>query len=298
MAIKLASENIYSTVDWIPTGLPSLDKIMGGGIPTRRITEVSGPYSVGKTTLALMVIANAQKEGKTCLWVDQEWAWDGLYATKLGVDVTKLNLIQEEYAEAALDLVEGWADENENAVIVIDAIGALLPRAEAEKGAEGKTIGGQAGMVAKFCRKIVPKLAINNTALIVLNHEFIDIMSGRVMTSGGKKLEYHKSIWLKLAKANKRILQGSGENQQHVGDTMKAEIRKNKLAGTDRQECEITMMFGQGFSREADLLGQLLESGEVTKVGNSYLFRGETKMGVGLSRAREWLKTNYERKEI
>ncbi len=292
MAIKLASENIYSTVDWIPTGLPSLDKILGGGIPTRRITEVSGPYSVGKTTLALMMIAQAQKMGKPCLWVDQEWAWDGRYATTLGVDVTKLNLIQEEYAEAALDLVEGWAGENENGVIVIDAIGALLPRAEAEKGAEGKTIGGQAGMVAKFCRKIVPKLAINNTALIVLNHEFIDIMSGRVMTSGGKKLEYHKTIWLKLRKLSSRVMRGD----QQVGEGIEAEIRKNKLAGTDRQTCELSMVYGAGFSVVADLMQTLIEKGEVTKRGTTYYF-GETKMGVGLNKAREWLKEHYESTE-
>ncbi len=286
MVIKLASENIYSTVDWIPTGLPSLDKILGGGIPTRRITEVSGPYSVGKTTLALMIIAQAQKMGKPCLWVDQEWAWDGRYAEILGVDPTKLGLVQEEYAEAALDLVEGWAGENENGVIVIDAIGALLPRAEAEKGAEGKTIGGQAGMVAKFCRKIVPKLAINNTALIVLNHEFIDIMSGRVMTSGGKKLEYHKTIWLKLRKISKMVKRADVV----VGEAIEAEIRKNKLAGTDRQTCELMMEYGRGFSVEADLLQQLIDSGEVTKVGNTY-WRGEVKLGTGLGKAREALKT-------
>lgn len=284
--IKPASESIYSQVDWISTGLSKLDKILGGGIPTRRITEISGPYSVGKTTLALTIISNAQKEGKKTLWVDQEWSWDGIYAQKLGVDLKKVGLIQERHAEAALDLVEEYANETKNAVIVIDAVGALLPRAEAEKGNEGKTIGGQAGLVAKFCRKIVPSLAINNNSLIVLNHEFTDIMSGRVMTSGGKKLEYHKSIWLKLRKASKRVMQG--ENQ--VGEIIEAEIRKNKLAGTDRQTAELTMLFGQGFSVEADLLQDMIDSGEVVKKGNSY-FRGETKLGVGLAKAREALKT-------
>lgn len=283
--IKSAAESVYSTVEWIPTGLKALDRILGGGIPSRRITEVSGPYSVGKTTLALTIIANAQREGKKTLWVDQEWAWDGTYAEKLGVDLKKCFLIQEEFAETALDEVESFASENKNAVIVIDAIGALLPRAEAEKDNSSKTIGGQAGLVAKFCRKIVPQLAINNNALIALNHEFIDIMSARVMTSGGKKLEYHKSIWLKLRKASKRVMQGDAQ----VGEIIEAEIRKHKLAPTMKQTCELTMIFGEGFSAEADLLQELLDSGEVTKKGNTF-FRGEIKLGVGLARAREALK--------
>lgn len=273
-------------VEWVPTGLSSLDKILGGGIPTKRITEVSGPYSVGKTTLALTIIAQAQKLGYKTLWVDQEWSWENKYAEQVGVNLEKVLLIQERFAEIALDEAESFADKNKDAVIVLDAIGALLPRQEAEKSNEGKTIGGQASLVAKFCRKIVPLLALNNIALVVLNHEFIDIMSGRIMTSGGKKLEYHKAIWLKLRKLSRNITHGD----QKIGEFIEAEIRKHKLAATVRQTCELTLIFGKGFSAEADLLQELLDSGEVTKVGNSY-FRGETKLGVGLNKAREALKT-------
>lgn len=285
MDIKSASESEYGTVDWISTGLSNLDKILGGGIPTRRITEISGSYSVGKTTLALTIIANAQREGYTTLWCDQEWAWESLYASTLGVNTKKLGLVQERFAENALDVLESFADKTKNAVIVLDAIGALLPRAEAEKGAEGKVIGGQAGMVAKFCRKIVPILAINNSALIVLNHEFTDIMSGRIMTSGGKKLEYHKSIWLKLRKANKRVMQG----EKQVGDIIEAEIRKNKVAATMKEKCELTMIYGQGFSKEADLIQEALDKNIITKQGQSY-FLGEEKIGRGMPALREAFK--------
>jgi recombination protein RecA len=280
-----ASQSPFKDVRWLSTGFSALDKILGGGVPFRRILEVSGVYSVGKSTLALTIIARAQKEGFDCLYADAEFSFDEAYASKLGVNLDLLDLAQERFAESTLDAVEDWADKHKDAVIVIDSIGALLPRQEAEKSADGKTIGGQARLIATFCRKIVPILALNNNSLIVLNHQFTDVMSGRLKTSGGAKLEYARAIWLMLRAANKRIM--SGESQ--VGLVIEAEIRKNKLAPTVKQKCELTMLFGEGFSAEADLLQELLDSGEVTKKGNTY-FRGTEKLGVGLTKAREALK--------
>lgn len=280
-----ASQSPYKEIQWLTTGFSSLDRILGGGIPSRRITEISGVFSVGKSTLALHIIAQAQKQKKDTLWCDSEFSFGENYATALGVNCELLDLVQGRYAEENLDQIEEWAEAHKEAVIVLDSIGGLLPRAEAEKSADGKVIGGQAKLIATFCRKIVPILAINNTALVVLNHQFIDLMSSKLKTSGGAKLEYAKSIWLMLRAANKRIMQG--ENQ--VGLIIEAEIRKNKLAPTSKQKCELSMIFGQGFSAEADLLAELLASGEVTKMGNSY-FRGKEKLGVGLSKAREALK--------
>lgn len=280
-----ASQSPYREVKWVPTGFSNLDRILGGGIPQRKITEISGVFSVGKSTLALHIVAQAQKLQKETLWCDSEFSFDVEYATRLGVDCDQLDLIQGRYAEENLDAIEAWADTHKNGLIILDSIGGLLPRQEAEKGAEGKTIGGQAKLIATFCRKIVPILAIKNTALVVLNHQFTDLMSGKLKTSGGAKLEYAKSIWLMLRAANKRIMQGEAQ----VGLIIEAEIRKNKVAPTSRQKCELSMIFGQGFSAEADLLQELLDSGEVTKRGNSY-FRGETKLGVGLNKAREALK--------
>ncbi len=285
--IKSAAESPYGITDVVPFGLPQLDKLTGvKGVPRRRITEISGPYSVGKTTLALALVKEAQDLGVKCLWADIEFSWDNLYAEALGVDTTKLGLIQERYAETALDLIVEAAEEGKYGLIVLDAIGGLLPRQEAEKSQEGKTIGGQAKLVATFCRKVVPLLAVNNTALIALNHSFKDLLTGRLMTSGGAKLEYHKSIHISLRKAGKRVMQG--ENQ--VGEIIECEIRKNKVAGTLKQQCELTAIYGQGFSKEADLLQELLDSGEVTKKGNTY-WRGEEKLGVGLAKAREALKS-------
>jgi len=281
-----ANSSPYKELDWIPTGFSSLDKIMGGGVPSRKITEISGVFSVGKSTLALQIIAQAQKLGKDTLWCDSEFSFTEDYAEKLGVDCSQLDLIQGRYAEENLDAIESWADNHHSGVCVLDSIGGLLPRQEAEKSAEGRTIGAQAKLISTFCRKIVPILAINNVALIVLNHQFTDLMSGAFKTSGGAKLEYAKSIWVALRAMNKRTMEGD----RQTGISIEAMVRKNKLASTVRQKCELNMIFGEGFSAEADLLQDLINKGEVTKEGNTY-YRGETKLGVGLNNARKALKS-------
>lgn len=281
-----ASANPYKKIHWIPTGLPSLDRILGGGIPQRKITEISGNFSVGKSTLALQMVAQAQNEGTDCMWCDSEFSFHEEYASALGVNCDKLELVAGRFAEENLDAIEEWADSHKNALIVLDSVGQLLPRQEAEKTAEGKTIGSQSRLIATFCRKMVPILAINNIALVVLNHNVMDIMSGRLKTSGGAKLEYAKSIWLMLRQANKRIMKGD----RQIGAIIEAEVRKNKLAATLKQKVELTLIYGEGFSAEADLLQELLDKGEVTKRGNTY-FRGDQKLGIGITKAREALKT-------
>lgn len=286
MPIYKPSESPYKDFTWIPTGFSKLDKILGGGVPTRKITEVSGVFSVGKSTLALQIISQAQKMKMPVLYADTEFSFSEDYAAALGVDCEKLEILTSRYAEETLDQIEEWADGHKSALIVLDSIGGLLPRVEAEKSAEGKVIGGQAKLIATFCRKVVPILAINNIALVVLNHQFTDIMSGKIKTSGGEKLSYAKSIWLMLRSANKKIMQG--ENQ--IGLIIEAEIRKNKMAPTMRQSTELSMIWGQGFSASADQFEEELASGVITKQGNSY-FREGTKLGVGKLKAQEALKS-------
>ncbi len=284
-----ASQNPYKTITWIPTGFQRLDKVLGGGVPQRKITEVSGNWSVGKSTLALQIVAQAQKMGKECLWCDSEFSFTQEYAEAMGVDCDKLELFAERIAEDTLDHLEKWADEHKGALIVLDSVGQLLPREEAEKKAEGKTIGLQAKLVSSFCRKIIPVLTINDNALIMLNHNVTEIMgpaAGKIKTSGGQKLEYAKSIWVMLRSTNKRLIKG----EDQVGVVIQAEIRKNKLAPTQKQKAELTMLFGEGFSAEADLLQELLDSGEVLKKGNTY-WHGDVKLGIGAAKAREALKT-------
>lgn len=286
MTIKSADESEYNEIRVIPTGLGAFDKLTGiGGIPRKRISEIFGEASIGKSSISLQLVANAQKLGFKCLWADAEWTFDLTYARSLGVDTSKLGLLQAPYAEAILDSLEEEIDSGKWDLVVLDSIGGLLPRAESEKGADGKVIGGQAKLIATFCRKIVPLLVIKDVAFVAINHSFVDLMSGRIKTSGGMKLEYHKSYSVRLKRMNKRVMQG----EKRVGDIVEAEVKKNKMSNTMGQTAEMTLLYGSAFSVEADLLQELLDSGEVTKKGNSY-FRGETKLGVGLAKAREALK--------
>ena len=285
MSIYAGDKSPYNELTWIPTGFSKLDTILGGGIPTRKITEISGQFSVGKSTLALQIVSMAQKQDMDCLWVDTELSWGKDYSAALGVDVSRAKLLQARFAEEYLDETLEWAENHKNALIVIDSIGGLLPRAEAEKDSSGKVIGGQAKLIATFCRKITPILAINNIALIVLNHNFIDLMSGKIMTSGGAKLGYSKSIWLMLRKASKKVMQGD----KQVGEVIEAEIRKQKLADTLKQKCELQVLFGQGFSKSADMIEEALNRGLIQRKGNSFFFQ-ERKLAVGMAKLREALK--------
>lgn len=279
----IAYADSIEDVQPIPTGL-FIDKLTGiGGIPRGLITEVFGDEGIGKSSLCLQIVANAQKQGLRCLWADVEWSYSPAYATALGVDNSKLGLIREKYAEATLEALEAEIDEGNWDLVVLDSVGGILPRAEAEKGVEGKTIGGQAGLLAKFCRKVVPSLAITNTALIAINHAFIDIMSGKLLTSGGKKLAYHKALSVRL-----KLKQGVSLKQgdRKVGKVVIGEVRKNKVAPTEGMELDGQLIFGIGFSAGADLLADAIERGVITKKGNSYYLGGE-KLAVGLTATRQ-----------
>lgn len=286
-----ASQSPYRQIDAVSTGLPQLDRITGiGGVPMRRITEITGPFSVGKTTLSFNIISQAQKMGLSTLFSDIEYTFSEDHATMCGIDLDELDLIQERFAEDSLDQIEEWVSKHKRALVVLDSIGGLHPRAEGEKEMGGRTIGGQASLVAKFCRKIVPLLVINDVALVVLNHEFTDVMSGVQMTSGGAKLAFHKSMWLKLKfKSGVQLKEGD----RRVGDVVIVQVRKNKLAPTKHQECELQFIFGRGFSPEADLLRDALEKGLITKQGNSFLFEGK-KLAVGLAKMRKYLEGDPE----
>lgn len=277
-------------VNVIPSGL-FIDNLSGiGGIPRGVITEIFGDEGVGKSSFCLQLVAHAQREGVRCLWADVEWSYTPQYATLLGVENGSLGLIREQFAEATLDVIEAAVESGKWDLVILDSVGGILPRAEAEKSVDGKTIGGQAGLMAKFCRKVVPLLKIHDVALVVINHSFIDVMSGKLLTSGGKKLAYHKSLSIRLKqKSGVSIKQGD----RKVGKMVVGEVRKNKLAGTEGMELEGQLIFGSGFSAAADVLGNAIDRGIITKQGNRY-FYGETKLGIGLGQARKTLEGNEQ----
>jgi len=282
----IAFADSIEEIDVIPSGL-FIDKLTGiGGIPRGVITEIFGDEGIGKSSVCLQLVASAQQRELRCLWADVEWSYGASYASSLGVDNSKLGLIRERFAETTLDAIEEAVESGKWDLVILDSIGGILPRAEAEKGAEGKTIGGQAGLIAKFCRKIVPLLRIHNVALVVINHSFIDIMSGKLLTSGGKKLAYHKSLSLRFKQKQGVSLK---QGDRKVGKIVVGEVRKNKMAATEGLEVDGQLIFGTGFSAAADLLGNAIDLGVITKKGNSY-FHGETKLGTGLGQARKALE--------
>lgn len=287
MPIILASE--YTQIGVIRTGTV-IDKLSGiGGLPRGRITEVFGDAGLGKSTVCLQSVASAQKQGLRCLWADLEYAYDGRYAESLGVDNENLGLLQERFAEEALDALEKAVEDGGYDLVVLDSVGAIHSRTEAEKSSAERTIGTQAGLMARFCRKIAPLIAVNKTAFVVINHSYVDIMSGRIGTSGGKKLEYHKSLSIRLKTTNKSLKQGD----RIIGKVVMAQVKKNKLAPTEGMEVESQILFGEGFSASADLLDEAITFGVIRKEGNTYFFSQE-KLGT-IGKAREWIKTNEEK---
>lgn len=285
----IAYADSVEAIDAISSGL-FLDKLSGiGGIPRGLITEIFGDEGIGKSSVCLQLVAAAQKQGLRCLWADVEWSYDPNYALLLGVDNSKLGLIRERFAETTLDAIEEAVESGKWDLVVLDSIGGILPRAEAEKGVEGKVIGGQAGLIAKFCRKVVPSLSLSNTALIVINHSFTDIMSQKLLTSGGKKLAYHKSLSIRLkSKYGGNVLK-SGDRK--VGKVVIGEVRKNKVGATEGLEVEAQLFFGQGFSASADLMGDAIEKGVITKKGNTYFF-GSEKLGIGMGKVRQAIEAD------
>lgn len=263
-----------------------IDRLSGiGGIPRGRITEVFGDSGVGKSTVVLQAIANLQKESVKCLYADIEWSFDARYAEGLGVDIKKLSVLRERFAEDALNTIEIEVSSGNFDLIVLDSIGGLLPRQEAEKESGQKTIGGQASLVAAFCRKIVPLLHQHNVALVVVNHSFIDIMSGAIKTSGGKKLEYHRSLSIRLKpKSGVAINQGG----KKVGLVVVGQVKRNKLAGNEGMEIEANFLFNSGFVAGLDLMQEAIDRNLFERRGNTFYWNSE-KLGM-ISALREKFK--------
>lgn len=201
----MKANEIKEKLDLIPTPIPALNTILAGGIPTRIITEFAGPAGVGKSTLALQVIAQAQRLGRPTYYADAERAVEfAKFAEGIGVDTSQLEYDKQDFAEELLENIRTWVDKEKNGVVVVDAVGALLGREEAEKPMGAATIGIQSKMIAKFCRVLIPYLDKNNHALIMVNHIYTVLGTGALKSSGGDKLNYHKglALWIKPSYGN------------------------------------------------------------------------------------------------
>jgi len=278
-------------VETISTGSPSLDLALGvGGLPRGRIVEIYGPESSGKTTLALSVAAQTQKENGNVAFIDTEHALDPDYAKKIGVDVDKLVISQPDSGEDALNIVERLVRSGLFDLIIVDSVAALVPRAELEGEVGDQFIGLQARMMSQALRKLTGIISKTRTVLIFINQTRAMIggmIPGQETTPGGKALKFYASVRIELKKVS-QIKKGD----EVIGNKIKAKIVKNKVAPPFRS-AEFDVYFNEGISYEADLLNLAEKMGIVKKTGNSY-FWGETKLGGSFQTAREFLKENKE----
>lgn len=270
-----------------------LDKLSGiGGIPKGYITEVWGRSGVGKSTLCLQAVAGLQKEGVKCLWVDVETSYTPIYADSLGVDSSKLGLLREEFAENVLDTIEDELSGDDWDVIFLDSVGGLLSRSEAEKRSGEVVIAAQGKLLAPWCRKVSPRVMMRGKAIVVINHAKQDLMSGTWQPSGGSKLDFHKGFSVYLKHSGLAIKQG--ENK--VGEIITAIVKKTKMSYSIGMKLDAHFIYGQGFSLAANLLGDAMDAGIITKKGNT-LFFGEEKLGIGLQRVRKMIEDDKDLSE-
>jgi len=271
----------------ISTGSFSLDLALGvGGLPRGRIIEIYGPESSGKTTLALNVVAQAQKQGGQAAFIDAEHAMDPEYAAKMGVRVNDLLISQPDSGEEALNILETLVKSGQISVVVVDSVAALTPKAEIEGEMGAQFMGLQARMMSQALRKLTAIASKSNTMIIFINQlrEKIGMMFGNPETTpGGRALKFFSSVRIDV----RRIAQVK-KGEEIVGSRVKAKVAKNKVAAPFKV-AEFDILFGEGISYEGDVLAAALKAGIVTKSGASYSFEGE-KLGVGYETIREKLK--------
>jgi len=278
-------------VDAIPTGSLLIDQAIGvGGYPKGRIIEIFGPESSGKTTLALHAIAECQKLGGRAAFIDAEHAIDPLYAKNLGVDINELILSQPDNGEQALEIVEMLADSGSINLIVVDSVAALVPQAELDGEMGDSSVGLQARLMSKAMRKIAGVLNKKECAVIFINQlrEKVGVMYGNPeTTSGGRALKFYASVRIDIRRTE-AIKQGS----EIIGNTCRVKIVKNKVSAPFKQ-CEIDIIYGQGISKEGEILDRAVEMGFIKKAGSWFEYNG-SKIAQGRDSAKAYLKENED----
>ena len=288
-SIMRLGEDRTMDVETISTGSLSLDIALGaGGLPMGRIVEIYGPESSGKTTLTLQVIAAAQREGKTCAFIDAEHALDPVYARKLGVDIDNLLCSQPDTGEQALEICDALARSGAVDVIVVDSVAALTPKAEIEGEIGDSHMGLAARMMSQAMRKLAGNLKQSNTLLIFINQirMKIGVMFGNPeTTTGGNALKFYASVRMEVRRGEP-IKDGSSQ----IGNRTKVKINKNKVAPPFR-EAEFDILYGQGISRTGEVIDVAVELG-IVKKGGAWFSYEDQKLGQGRENAKKTLEEN------
>ena len=287
--MRLGQRGAIAPMEAISTGAISIDYALGiGGLPRGRVVEIFGPESSGKTTLALQVIAEAQKTGGMAAFVDAEHALDAQYAQKLGVELENLLVSQPDHGEQALEIVEVLVRSNSVDVVVVDSVAALVPKAEIEGEMGEAQMGLQARLMSQALRKLTGVVSKSKTTLIFINQlrEKIGVMFGNPeTTTGGRALKFYASVRIDI-----RRIASIKDGDQVTGGRTRVKIVKNKVAPPFR-EAEFDVMYGEGISREGDLLDLAVEKRIVEKSGAWFAFSGE-RLGQGRENAKQFLKEN------
>jgi recombination protein RecA len=295
-AVMLLGQAPNSRIEAISTGSILVDQAIGiGGFPRGRIIEIFGPESSGKTTLALHAIAQAQKQGGICAFIDAEHALDPSYASNIGIDIDNLIISQPDYGEQALDIAEMLVRSGAVDIIVIDSVAALVPKAELEGDMGDSHMGLQARLMSQALRKLTPVVHKSKTVLVFINQIRQNIgalpFASKETTTGGKALKFYASL-----RVDVRKIASLKKNDTHIGNRIAIKMVKNKIAPPFKK-VEVDLIFGEGISKELDLLDAALYYNIITKSGAWFSYKGE-KIGQGREQALHYLKEEVAFKNV
>ena len=287
--MKLGDSNVNMNIEVIPTGSLSLDIALGlGGIPKGRIIEIYGPESSGKTTVALHMIAEVQKRGGIAGFIDAEHALDPIYAQAIGVDIDNLYISQPDYGEQALEITDTMVRSGAMDIIIIDSVAALVPKAEIDGEMGDSHVGLHARLMSQALRKLTAVISKTNCTVVFINQlrEKVGVMFGNPeVTTGGRALKFYASVRLDV-----RRIETLKTNGEMIGNRARVKVVKNKISPPFK-EAEFDIMFGEGISREGDILDLAAEQSVINKSGAWYAYNGE-KIGQGRENAKIFLKQN------
>lgn len=289
--MRLGDDSAKLDIDVISTSSIGIDMALGiGGIPRGRITEIYGPESSGKTTIALHIIAEAQKAGGNAAFIDAEHALDPEYARALGVDVDNLIVAQPDTGEQALEILEALVRSGAIDIAVVDSVAALVPRAEIDGEMGDSHVGLQARLMSQALRKLAGIIKKSNTAAIFINQlrEKVGVMYGNPeVTTGGRALKFYASVRMDI-----RRIETLKKGTEMIGSRTRAKIVKNKMAPPFKT-AEFDIMYGEGISKEGDLLDVAVEMGIIKKAGSWFSYN-EERLGQGRDKVKEYMKENPE----